>query len=146
MRLVAIYLSPISLAAHSRATVLSGSGPPRFFNILLGPVHTMRTPIDVGHFFSGQGALSVVYPGYTSESATRSRAKMAPSRRVGRQFRPCGVAPRSFGATTKTSGTFLRVSPEGVRHRDVPNKPRSARLAWPKLTANAGHPHSVNRP
>ena len=27
-----------------------------------------------------------------------------------------------------------------------PTKPRSARLAWPHWRANAGHPHSVNRP
>jgi hypothetical protein len=41
---------------------------------------------------------------------------------------------------------FLRGSPAGVRHRDMPNKLRSARLAWPLWRANAGHPISVNRP
>ncbi len=84
----------------------------------------MRTPIDSGHFFAGQGALSAVYPGYTSESATRSCGKMALSRRVGAPNRPCGGAHRLFGTT----------------------KLRSARLAWPDWRANAGHPYSANRP
>jgi len=90
----------------------------------LGPVNTNQIPIDGGHFFTGQGALSVVYLRYMSESATPSWGKMAPSRRVGPQMSPSGVAHRLFGVT----------------------KPRSARLAWPHLRANAGHPISVNRP
>ena len=90
----------------------------------LGPVNTMRISIDGGHFFTGQGALSAVYLPYISESATRSWGKMAPSLRVGPPMRPSGVAHRSFGAA----------------------KLRSARLAWPHWRANAGYPHSVNRP
>jgi len=91
---------------------------------LLGPVNTMRISIDGDHFFTGQGALSAVYLPYISESATQSWGKMVPSLRVGSQMRPCGVAHRLFGAT----------------------KSHSARLAWPHLRANAGYPHSVNRP
>ena len=90
----------------------------------LGPVHTMRIPIAIGHFLAGQGALSVVYLLYMSESATRPCGKMAMALRVGPQIRPCGVAHRSFRTT----------------------KHRSARLAWPDLRANAGHSHSVKRP
>jgi hypothetical protein len=89
-----------------------------------GPVNTMRIPIDGGHFFAGQGALSAVYLVYISESATRSCAKMAPSLRVGSPMRPGSVAHRLFGTT----------------------KLHSARLVWPHWRANAGHPHSVNRP
>ena len=95
-----------------------------FASTLLGPVNTMRISIDGGHFFTGQGALSAVYLPYISESATRSWGKMAPSLRVGPPMRPCGVAHRSFGIT----------------------KLRSARLAWSHWRANAGYPHSVNRP
>ena len=39
----------------------------------------MRIPIAIGHFFAGQGALSVVYLLYMSESATQ----------------PCGLALKS---------------------------------------------------
>jgi len=59
----------------------------------------MRIPIDVGHFFAGPGALSVVYHRYMSASATPSCGKMAPSRRVGSQIAPCSVAYRLFGVT-----------------------------------------------
>jgi hypothetical protein len=45
----------------------------------LGPVNTMRIPIDGGNFLAGQGALSVLYFAYMSESATQSCGKMAPS-------------------------------------------------------------------
>ena len=101
----------------------TNSGGNIFF-LLLGPVNTMRIPIAIGHFFAGQGALSVVYLLYTSESATEPCGKMAMALRVGSQIRPCGVANRSFRTT----------------------KLRSARLAWPDLRANAGHSHRVNRP
>ncbi len=89
-----------------------------------GPVNTMRIPIDSGHFSAGQDASSEVYPRYMSENATQSCGKMALFRRVGSPIEPCGVAYRLFGAT----------------------KLRSARLAWLNWRANAGHPHSVNRP
>ena len=53
--------------------------------IQLGPVNTNRISIDGGHFFSGQGALNVVYLPYTSESATPSWGKWP---------RPDGLAPQ----------------------------------------------------
>ncbi len=40
-----------------------------------------------------------------------------------------GAGSRSFGITPKTPGAFLRVSPEGVKHRDRLNKPLSSGLA-----------------
>ena len=39
--------------------------------IHLGPVNTNRISIDGTHFFTEQGALSVVYSLYISESATQ---------------------------------------------------------------------------
>ena len=45
------------------------------FPIFLGPVNTMRIPIDGGPFFAGQGALSAVYLPYISEAQRRPAEK-----------------------------------------------------------------------
>jgi hypothetical protein len=84
---------------------------------------TMQIPIDITHFCAGQGALSVMYHRYMSESATQSCEKVGMSRRVGLLKRPCGVAYHLFGFT----------------------KPRSARLAWSHWKANAGFFHGHYR-
>ena len=59
-----------------------------------------------------------------SESATKLYKKMAPSRRVDSPKQPYRVPPRLIGTT----------------------KLHSARLVWLLWSANAGYPHSVNRP
>jgi len=43
-----------------------------------------------------------------------------------------------FRVTTKTSGTFLSVSPLGVRYMDVSHKLHSSRLDWRIFSHNRG--------
>ena len=75
----------------------------------------MRIPIAIGHFLAGQGALSVVYLLYMSESATQPCGKMAMSLRVGPQNRPNGVGPRAFlitkNHTARRAGPGLWANP-----------------------------------
>ena len=61
---------------------------------------------------------------------TQPGRKMAPALWVAPVKPPRSVARRLFGMTTKTSGTSLRASPEGVKHRDVLNKLLSSLLDW----------------
>jgi len=104
---------------------LSGDKLNWYWNSGLGPVNTMRLPIDVGHFFAGPGALSVVYHRYMSERVQR---------------RPAEKWPRSAGLALKSHRATLRIV-----YLEA-TKLHSTRLAWHHLKANAGHPHSVNRP
>ncbi len=63
-------------------------------NLQSGPVNTMRIPIDGGHFFSGQDALSVVYLTYLSEGQRRTEEKW----------------PRPNGLLLTCSHTALRIA------------------------------------
>jgi hypothetical protein len=60
----------------------------------LGPVNTMRMPIDGDHFFSRQGALSVMYLMYLSEGQRRPEKKW----------------PRPEGLLLRCSHTALRIA------------------------------------
>jgi len=60
----------------------------------------MQIPIDDGHFFAGQDALSVVYPRYMSESATQS----------------CRKWPRPEGLALQRGHPALRIA-----YLDLPN-------------------------
>ena len=83
-----------------------------------------RIPIDRAPFYAGPDAVSAVYLWYLSEAATQTCGKWGLPLRMGPQIGPCRVALCSFGVS----------------------KLHSARLAWPDWKANAGRPHSVNRP
>ena len=63
-------------------------------NLQVGPVNTMRLPIDGCHFFSGQGALSVMYLMYLSEGQRRPEEKW----------------PRPEGLLLTCSHTVLRIA------------------------------------
>ncbi|WP_260295477.1 hypothetical protein [Sedimenticola hydrogenitrophicus] len=49
------------------------------------------------------------------------------------QGRAIGLVSRLALHRKKMSGTFFRESPEGVRHKDVPNKKRTLRRIQPRF-------------